>query len=168
MLQRPWTSSGREPYRKTYALKPGQTWSHAPVTTEQWEAYVWLGEGHGIPVGCQIARELKQQGATLSVFVELWGGVVLVNDELVCVPLEGDALTIIDALRAANRGSLAGFPDVMAIFPNGTVAFREAKNRRAKDRVGPRQHVMADVIRDVLGTRADLAVIEWDLLPATR
>ena len=51
-------------------------------------------------------------------------------------------------------------PDVIALFPDGRVAMREAKVRR-KDRLSKTQHPFARVARTLLGDRLDLAVIEW-------
>ncbi len=166
VIRRSWPSAERQPYRKTYSLKPGQHWKDAPVTPAQWEHYVLLDDGDIVPVGVVIARELIAEGVTVAVFTELWGGVVLVNHELVCVPEEGTLLELFEALRAATESeSLGGLPDVVALFPDGRVVMREAKNVGARDRLGKKQHEFARVAQRLLGVRLDLAVVEWGHAP---
>ena len=161
LFRRGWKSGKTIPYRKTYSLKPGQHWSEAEETSEQGEGYIQTSEGNQIPVGGRIAQELIDEGAKIAAFVELWGGCVLVNHELKCIPEEGELGIILDQIRSANSGSLAGLPDVIAIFPNGRITFREAK-RSGKDRLQPNQHKMANLLRELFGKRLDLGVVEWD------
>src|SRR5207302_1548560 len=134
------------PYRKTYVLKPGENWKEAPITRDQWEYYVALQDGP-IPVGAAIARELIAEGATSAVFTEMWGGLVLVGADLVCVEENGDISKILGQLRTAMNGKLGGLPDVIACFPDGRIAMREAKHISAKykDGLGPKQHALARV-----------------------
>src|SRR5688572_16957649 len=76
VIERNWVSAGRNPYRKTYSLKPGQHWKDAAITEAQWEHYPLLPDGTFVPVGALISAELKAEGATTAVFVEMWGGIV--------------------------------------------------------------------------------------------
>jgi hypothetical protein len=162
VIERFWKTADRLPYRKTYSLKPGQHWLQASETPAQWEYYVELDNGDPVPVGAVIARELIEEGATSAVFTELWGGVVLVGPDLVCVQEEGPIHDLLDALRAATGSpGLGGLPDVIALFPDGRIAMREAKNVARKDRLGPKQHLFAIVAQRLLGDRLDLAVVEW-------
>src|SRR3972149_8731295 len=85
VTERFWKAAERLPYRKTYSLKPGQHWKEAAVTSAQWEHYVLLDNGEAVPVGAVIARELLAEGASSAVFTELWGSLVLVGPDLVCV-----------------------------------------------------------------------------------
>jgi hypothetical protein len=162
VLERPWKAADRLPYRKTYSLKPGQHWKEAAVKPAQWEHYVLQDDGEAVPVGAVIARELIAAGASVAVFTEMWGGLVLVGHDLICVQEEGPVRELLDSLRAAAPGrSLGGLPDILALFPDGRVAMREAKNVAAKDRLGPKQHAFAIVARNLLGEKLDLAVVEW-------
>ncbi len=162
LLRRRWQSLERLPYRKTYALKPGQSWHQAPITERQLEWYVFeQGLGH-IPVGAMIARELVGQGALHAAFVEMWGGAVFVNHALMYIEQDGPVGAVFREAKEANGGSQSGFPDVIGVFPDGRISFMEAK-RSGKDRLQPQQHRMADAIRKCFGSRADLAVVEWDL-----
>lgn len=166
LLRKPWMSAPREPYRKTYSLKPGQSWFDAAATAGQWEDYAVGPDGRAVPVGAIAAAELLAGGAEEAAFVELWGGVVFVGADLICVAREGRLAAIFDEYVEANdrtatgATSAAGFPDVFAVFPDNRISFREIK-RAAKDRLQRRQHRAADVLRESFGTRADLAVIEW-------
>jgi len=163
VLERDWTTTAeRLPYWKTYGLKPGQHWKDAAITKAQWEYYVLLEDGP-VPVGALIARELMAEGATSAVFTEMWGGLVLVGPDLVCVNENGDIRKVLDELRTATGGSLAGLPDVIACFPDGRIAMREAKHvsTNYKDRLGPKQHAFARVAQRLFGDRLDLAVVEW-------
>ena len=163
VLERAWnTTAERLPYRKTYGLKPGQLWTDAPSTPDQWEYYVLLEDGP-VPVGAVIARELITEGATSAVFTEMWGGLVLVGPDLVCVEENGDISKILDELRTAMNGKLGGLPDVIACFSDGRIAMREAKHITAKykDRLGPKQHALARVAQGLFGERLDLAIVEW-------
>ena len=116
-----------------------------------------------MPAGAMIARELIAEGASSAVFTEMWGGLVLVGPDLVCVEANEDIAKILNELRAAMNGKLGGLPDVIALFPNGRIAMREAKHvgTRCKDRLGPKQHALAQVAQRLFGDRLDLAVVEW-------
>ena len=162
VLVRDWIAHARLPYRKTYRLMPGQHWSEAMTTDDQWEHYARLPDGQAVPVGTLIARELIALGATSAVFTELWAGrCVLVGPDLVCVPEEGPLRRLLDELRAANGGCLGGLPDVLGLFPDGRVAMREAKNVVAKDRIRSNQHAFARIAQQLFGERLDLAIVEW-------
>jgi hypothetical protein len=110
-----------------------------------------------------IARELMAEGAKSAVFTEMWGGLVLVGPDLVCVQEDGDIRKILDELRREMDGKLGGLPDVIACFPDGRIAMREAKHITAKykDRLGPKQHALARVAQQLFRDRLDLAVVEW-------
>jgi hypothetical protein len=163
LIRTAWRSEGRHPYRKTYALKAGQAWRDAPVTPNQLEWYVSdKSRGH-VPVGALIADEFASAGAIEAAFVEMWGSVAFVDHNLVCIPADGPIGQIFVEAKRANGNKSAGFPDVVAVFADGRIAFREAKNRSKKDRLQPQQHQMADVLRGLYGTRADFAVVEWDI-----
>lgn len=161
LFLREWKPGEKVPYRKTYCLKPGQHWSDAEETTEQNEGYVLTPDGNQIPVGARIAQELVAEGAEAAAFVELWGKCVLVNHELICIPEEGELGEVLAKIRADNHGKLGGLPDVIAVFPNGKIVFREAK-RSGKDRIQSKQHKMAKLLRKIFGPRLDLGVVEWD------
>lgn len=162
LIQKNWRAGPRLPYRKTYRMKPGQRWQETEETEDQWEHYVVQEDGKQIPVGAKIAQDLMTEGATAAAFVELWAGsCVLVSHELVCVSDDEELGNVLDRVRAACGGQLGGFPDVMGVFPDGKVAFRETKNIVSKDRLGPKQHAMADQLRKIFGASMDLAVVEW-------
>ena len=176
LLRRGWKSGKKIPYRMTYALKPGQHWSEAEENSKLSEGYVQTSEGNQIPVGARVARELINKGADKAVFTELSGPYkcTLVNQCLFCVCISTkrktdvgkyeeykDFVQILDDIRSNNNGSLGGLPDVMAVFPDGRIAFREAK-RSGKDRLQPNQHKMANLLRELFGERLDLGVVEWD------
>ena len=139
VLRKDWRRAPTQHYRKTYGLRLGESWFDADTTDEQSEHYVLGDDGVAVPVGAMIARELKSAGASEAAFVELWGGVVVVDDNLVCVSeLAKGKLAcadshvetgrILERVRA-ERGGLGGFPDVIAVFPDGCIALREAKSR---------------------------------------
>jgi hypothetical protein len=162
VVRRQWPVVQRIPYRKTYSLKPGQKWAEAKVTAKQWEAYVVEQGGTYLPVGAKIAKELIEEGAEQAVFVELWGSkCVIVDHTLTCVEPTGRIREILEMVRERNGGKLAGFPDVIAVFPDGRVALREAKCVDAKDRLNQPQHQLADLLRALLGKDLDLKVVEW-------
>ena len=164
VLERAWrTTAQKLPYRKTYCLEPGQLWSDAPSTPNQWEYYALSEEDGPVPVGAVIDRELMAEGATSAVFTEMWGGLVLVGPDLVCVEANEDIRVVLDQLRAAMNGKLGGLPDVIACFSDGRIAMREAKHISAKykDSLGPKQHAFARVAETLFGNQLDLAVIEW-------
>ncbi len=121
-----------------------------------------LPDGQPAPVGVLISRELVAAGAAAAAFTELWAGTcVLSGPDLVCVPDDSPLRELLAQIRAANRGRLGGLPDVLATFPDGRVAMREAKNVAAKDRLGPKQHSFARIAQGLLGAKLDLAVVEW-------
>jgi hypothetical protein len=166
VIERVWKAAELSPYRKTYRLIPGQHWNDATVSDSQTEHYVLLENAQAVPVGAVIARELMTEGSNCAVFTELWAGrCVLVGPDLVCVKEEGEIRELLDQLRAANNGRLGGLPDVLAVFPNGRIAMREAKNIAAKDRIGSKQHALARIAQRLFGDRLDLAIVEWGRLP---
>jgi hypothetical protein len=159
---RAWVAPARLPYRKTYRMTAGQHWSQAPTTDAQWEHYAVLPDGQPAPVGLLLVRELVEAGANAAAFTEQWAGrCVLVGPDLVCLPEVGPLQALVTQLRAANGGRLGGLPDVIAMFADGRVALREAKNVAAKDKLGPKQHTFARAAQQLLGSRLDLAVVEW-------
>ena len=162
LLRKRWHSLERLPYRKSYSLKPGQSWHEAPVTDRQLEWYVFDQNLGHIPVGAMIARELIEAGASQAAFVEMWGGAVFIDHGLMCIEADGPVGGVFQEAKAANGGSQSGFPDVIGIFADGRISFLEAKRSR-KDRLQPQQHRMADAIRRCFGSRAELAIVEWDL-----
>lgn len=163
VIQVSWKSGRkRVPYVKTYALKPGESWLDAPATENQWQHYVISEAGKDVPAEAMIASDLKSQGATVAVFIELWRGrCVTVDHELMCIEPEGRLAEIFRTVRESNGGRLGGFPDVIALFPDGRIALREAKCADAKDRLGPKQHAMADLLRSLFGDKLDLKVVQW-------
>jgi hypothetical protein len=163
LIRRPWVSVEKQPYKKTCVLRPGESWFQAPTTDKQWESYARNESGGAVPVGALIAQELSHAGASFAVFTELWGArFVLVGPDLVCSDGTDETKEIIAEIKARNGGSLAGFPDVMGLMPQGRIAFREAKSIANKDRLTKSQHAMADMLRRVFGARLDLAVVVWD------
>lgn len=161
VYQRPWRAGPRQPYRKTYSLKPGDSWLDAAVTNDQWEHYVLLENGEQVPVGAMICRELVDAGASSAYFTEIWGGLVLVGPDLICAKLKGEPERFVSTMRIGLGGSIAGLPDVLGFFPDGRIVFREAKNVAARDRLQPSQHNFARVARTLFGTKVDMAIIEW-------
>jgi hypothetical protein len=103
---------------------------------------------------------LMAEGAVTALWTECWGGVVFMSPELVAVQPDGELADILQRLYAANGDRWAGLPDVIALFPDGRVAMREAKVK-GKDRLSKTQHPFARIARALLGDRLDLAVIEW-------
>ena len=171
VLKREWPGAPCRPYRKAYSLKPGQSW-HDAETGGQREYCALDCKGNQVPATAMVARELKAEGASEAAFVELWSGVTLVDEELICVdhsPCAGqlrsgndhvETKRILSLVEAARGGSLKGFPDVIAVFPDGRIAVREVK-RAGKDKVQEDQHEVADTLRDLFGQRLDLALVEW-------
>ena len=172
VIGRGWRRAPVQPYRKTYGLLPGQSWFDAETTDKQSERYVLDDAGIAVPVGAMVARELKAEGADEAAFVEIWGGLVLVDQNLVCVSqLEDGKVVCADShvetgkiltRFLAERGSFKGFPDVIAVFPDGRIALREVKSVSGKDRLGPNQHDAANALRTMFGQRAELVLVEWD------
>lgn len=72
-------------------------------------------------------------------------------------------VAVLDKIRTETFGRLGGLPDVIGDFPDGAVAFRKAKNVAARDKLGPKQHALADVLRKIFAGRLNLAVVEWDI-----
>lgn len=162
VVERLWKTGGKVPYKKTYRLKPGDSWFDAEETQDQNEHYVLDETGTQIPVGVQIARDLIHEGASMAVLVEMWAGtVVLLDHSLNCVAHDCEIGSVLKQVREANGGMLGGFPDVAGIFPDGRITLCEAKNMDAKDRLGSKQHEMADLLRELYGERLDLRIVEW-------
>ncbi len=173
VLHREWPCAPAQPYRKTYRLKPAESWFDAATTDKMREHYVRDNAGIVVPVGALVARELKAEGADEAVFVEIWGDgrkVELVNQDLICVARIVDGMTDsvehgVETVRILirvheRRGNFRGVPDVIAVFPDGRIAAREIK-RAGKDKVGTNQHACADTLRDLFGWKLDLALVEW-------
>ena len=158
-----WKRAPDQPYRRTYDMQPGDRWFEMPTSKEQKEIYALDESCSTVPIGAMVARHLKREGGE-TVFVELWKGtVVLVDENLICVaPAESAAGPILQRYkeRSGKRGA-GGFPDVVAVFPDSRIAFREIKKKK-KDRVSRDQHKAADILRGMYGSRADLAIVEWE------
>jgi hypothetical protein len=148
------------PYYRTDLLRPGENWRNAPIRGKYTEHYVQLAEGP-TPVGVVIARELRDQGASVALCTDLTlGQLRFIDPDLFCVEPSVLLLDLLKKLHASNGGRWAGLPDAVAIFPEGRVAFREAKVAK-KDRLNEPQHAFARVARRLLGVKLDLAVVEW-------
>ena len=107
------------------------------------------------------ASELKTNGATDVVFVELYGGrPVQVDENLVGISQADTRLGKIINRVKEERGRLSGFPDVLALFPDEHIIFREIKRHR-KDSITRNQYEVADLLRKTFDSRADLAIVEW-------
>ena len=173
VLRREWRCVPKQAYRRTYDLKLGQSWFDMGTNDKLREHYVLDNDGLTVPVDVMVARELKAAGASEAAFVELWRDkVVVVDERLVCVGRRvggrGECAAshvetekILSRVLEERDGSLGGFPDVIAVFPDGRIALREVK-LAGKDKVQPNQNAMADILRELFGKRADLALVEWE------
>lgn len=161
LLERRWPRrKSMTPYYRTDLLKTGDSWRDAPVKGNYTEHYVQLVDGP-VPVGVLIARELRDEGASIAVCTDLTLGVLrLLDPDLVCIEPPGPLKELFAALRAANGGRWAGLPDAVAVFPDGRIVFREAKVAK-KDRLNPPQHAFARIARALLGEKLDLTAVEW-------
>lgn len=63
-----------------------------------------------------------------------------------------------------THGTMDGVWDAMAVRPDGTVHFAEAK-RRGSDQIRDTQHRFASVARAVLGNRVSFTIVEWTSAP---
>lgn len=176
VIERDWTSDGgKSPYPETHKLKPGEHWKDGRTENKFSEHYVLLGNGvivypedrefglKYIPAGAAIARELKAEGAVWAIWTDCFSSgreLSVVGPNLVCLEIAGELGSLLESLRAANGGSWRGTPDAMALFPDGRVAFRDAKRARY-DSVKDTQHNFARAAEQVLGDKADFAVVEW-------
>jgi len=157
-----WEGLRGQPYRRTYNLKPGESWFDMTTTSEQTEVYALDGTV-GIPVGAMIARELIAQGASWACFTEMWGaGRVLVGPDLVCVEQSGDVAAVMQELHEAV-GKWAGLPDVVGRWPDGRIILREAKCTATKDKVSEAQHEFFAALWATMPDRIDAAVVQWGL-----
>lgn len=158
---KPWrAASDVNGYRQTYKLMPGDRWIDAPLGEGQYENLVATDDGP-LPVGLAIARELVNAGASWAVMVELWGGLVLVNHEGVCVPLDGEVGQLLTVMRRANGGRWGGFADVVGLRGHRVIV-REAKVAGGRDRLRPNQHQFLRAMRQHFGSDLDAAVVQWD------
>ena len=158
--RRDWVAGPQIPYRKTYALKPGQSWWEAGETPHQSERYVLQDDGTQIPVGALIAHEFIAQGADCAFFTELWHGVVFLTPDLLCVEPPPRIQSFLAAMKEA-LGSLRGLPDALGCFPDGRIRLHEAKNAGARDRLQPSQHRFAIVAHSLFGEQVEFGVTEW-------
>jgi hypothetical protein len=161
LLERRWPRrEAMTPYYRIDLLKPGDSWRDAPIKGKYTEHYVQLADGP-VPVRVLIARELCQEGATIAVCTDLTlGELRLLDPDLRCIEPPAALEELFAALRATNGGRWAGLPDAVAIFPDGRVAFREAKVAK-KDRLNPPQHAFARMALQLFGDKLDLAAVEW-------
>lgn len=161
LLERPWKRrKSMTPYYRLERMKPGQNWRDMTDLCKFTENYVQLDDGP-VPVGVMIARELRAEGAIVAVCTDMTSRrLTLVRPDLICVETSPPLSELFARLRTANKGSLSGLPDAVAIFPEGRVVMREAKVAK-KDRLNRTQHAFAPVARQLLGDNLDLAVVEW-------
>ena len=116
------------------------------------------GAGAPIPPAALAAQEDNSRWAYV---VEAWEGRRGVmradwygagSDE----PIHG----LIEQFMAASDGRIGGFPDVVAFWDDGRISLQELK-LSGKDALKPKQHEAADRLRVLLGSRAELSVLEW-------
>ena len=160
-----------EEYRNIFRLSVGQHFDEATVAPKQYAHYQTLGDGRVIPVEALVARQMSDTHAVSSaVFTECWmSRVVIFDTTLTCVAagqcrtrLHGDTPVkeLLHEIQDLNGGTLAGIPDVIALGSDGRVFLRDVK-RAGKDRVAETQHCFARSARRLLGTRLDLAIVEF-------
>ena len=167
LQQRPhWRPVPRCPSRRLKGLTPTSRWFDLPpASAKQWESHVAQELGTPIPPAALAAQEWINAGARSAYVVEAWEGgnkgkpgVMRADwygagsDE----PIHG----LIDQFMAASDGLIGGFPDVVAFWDDGRISLQEIK-LSGGDAVKPNQHQAADRLRDLLGTRAQLSVLEW-------
>jgi hypothetical protein len=164
VIERDWLRVPKQlPYRKTYLLKPGQSWRDAPIdlasSLSEW--YVQLVDGP-VPSGTVAARELLAEGASLALWTECYGGgrVVFMSPDLTCVEATGELGDILRAIKAANNNKWAGLPDAIGIFPDGRIVMRDAK-LAGGDKVSKTQHAFARVASTLFPGRIEFGVVEW-------
>ena len=162
VLDRDWLrTKERIPYRKTYRLKPGQSWFDAESTRKQWESYVHQDDGP-VPSGALIARELVEEGASEALWTECYGAgePVFMSPDMVCVKPTDELMNVLQQIWLKNGNRWAGLPDAIGVFPDGRIAMREAKVA-GKDRLSQNQHTFARIARALFGTRVEFCVVEW-------
>ena len=158
-------------YRNVFRLAVGQHFDEASIAPKQYAHYQTLGDGHVIPVEALIARRMcDTQGAGYAVFTECWmSRVVIFDTTLACVAagqcrtrLHGDTPVkeLLHQIQDLNGGTLAGIPDVVALGSDSRVFLRDVK-RAGKDRVAETQHHFARSAKRLLGTRLDLAIVQF-------
>ena len=136
----------------------------AAVSNSQLEKYALSENGEAVPVGSLIAREMIELGATDAVFTELWANkLVLVGPDLVCVAEIGKWHDLFNSLREACGPYLGGLPDVIALFPDGRIVMREAKNVVSKDKVQKKQREFYTNAKKLFGDRLEVAVVKWGI-----
>lgn len=87
----------------------------------------------------------------------------MIDRALNCVSPPKDVERLLAGIKSANGNKLSCFPDVFAVYSNGKILFREVKSIRTKDRLGPKQHEFANLLRSLFGERVNLGVVEWNL-----
>ncbi len=158
-----WRPVPRCPYRRLKELTPTSRWFELPAANAEtlWETHVAQELGAPIPPAALAAQEWINAGARSAYVVEAWEGRQGVmradwygagSDE----PIHG----LIDQFMAASDGRIGGFPDVVAFWDDGRINLQELK-LSGKDALSAKQHQAADRLRDLLGTRAQLSVLEW-------
>ena len=176
VIERSWKSDGgKSPYPETHRLKPGEHWKDGRTENKFSEHFAVLEEDvivypedrqfglKYIPAGAAIARELKAEGAVWAIWTDCFSSgreLSVVGPNLVCLEKTGEMGNLLEALHAANGGSWGGTPDALALFPDGRVAFRDAKRARS-DSLQETQHNFARAAERVLGDKAEFAVVEW-------
>ena len=162
--QRPhWRPVPRCPYRRLKDLTPSSRWFDLPPANAEtlWETHVAQALGAPIPPAALAAQAWINAGARSAYVVEAWDGPQGVmradwygagSDE----PIHG----LIAHFMAASEGRIGGFPDVVAFWDDGQISLQELK-LSGKDALSTKQHQAADRLRDLLGARAQLSVLEW-------
>ena len=60
----------------------------------------------------------------------------------------------------ASDGRIGGFPDVVAFWDDDRISLQELK-LSGQDVLSAKQHQAADRLRVLLGSKAELSVLEW-------
>jgi hypothetical protein len=158
-------------YRNVFRLSVGQHFDEAAIAPKQYAHYQTLEDGCVIPVEALVARQMCDiHGASYAVFTECWMSRVVIFDvTLMCVAagqcrtrLHGNipVKELLHQIQDLNGGTLAGVPDVIALGRDDRVFLRDVK-RADKDRVAETQHRFARSAKRLLGTRLDLAIVEF-------
>ena len=151
-------------WRRLPKIEPGQSWFDLPKENmkESSQHYVKQLDTDPIPPEAAAAQLLIAEGAEEAYVIENWNGIGVMSHHLRGVEDDSKIWEIIKMYKKQSGKPFAGgFPDVVALWSNGSVSMCEVKIK-GKDCLSGSQISGVDTYVSMFGDKLDLRVFEWN------
>ena len=150
-------------WRRLSKIEPGQSWFDLPKENikSSNQHYVKQIDTDPIPPEAAAAQLLIAEGAEEAYVIENWHGMGVMSHHLRGVEDDCKIWEIIKMYKKQSSQPFGGgFPDVVALWSDGSVSMCEVKIK-GEDCLNENQKIGVESYFSMFGDRLDLRVIEW-------